>query len=259
MTFPNITEKYDSEPIITPAKRTEYRERMGADEVAVVPDAAILCYSESLLEYLTDEYDGRFVEGGYLGDFYAFADTDFTVGVLGNFGIGAPVTAMLMEELIGDGVDRFLSVGLAGCLDPSVHVGEFIVCEKAIRDEGTSHHYVPADTFAYPSEGVVERIEDSLKARDIPFHTGPSWTTDAIYQETELEVDRYATDGILTVEMEAAAVFTVAEVRGVTAGAMFVMSDYLGTAEWEPKFHLTREDMQRLGDTAKQVLHPDSA
>jgi nucleoside phosphorylase len=54
--------------------------------------------------------------------------------------------------------------------------------------------------------------------------------------------------------MEGSAVFSVADRRGVDAAAMFVVSDYLGLSDWEPKFHLTAEDMQRLGDTAKEIL-----
>jgi uridine phosphorylase len=117
-------------------------------------------------------------------------------------------------------------------------MGEFVVCEKAIRDEGTSHHYVESETYARPSDSVVTTIRETLREREEPFHVGPSWTTDAVYQETRAEVERYADQGVLTVEMEAATVFTVAAYRGVDAGAMFVVSDYLGPSEWEPNFHL---------------------
>jgi uridine phosphorylase len=151
-------------------------------------------------------------------------------------------------------VESFLSIGIAGCLDESVEMGEFVVCEKAIRDEGTSHHYVESEKYARPSESLLADAERHLSKRDEPYHVGPSWTTDAIYQETEAEVRRYADEGVLTVEMEAAAVFAVANHRGVEAGALFVVSDYLGLSDWEPKFHLTAEDLQRLGDTAVDIL-----
>jgi uridine phosphorylase len=161
---------------------------------------------------------------------------------------------MLMDELIGDGVEALLSIGFAGCLDDGIDMGEFIVCEKAIRDEGTSHHYVESEKFAHPSEILVAETERLLADRCEPYHAGPSWTTDAIYRETKEEVRRYAEAGVLTVEMEGSAVFSVADRRGVDAAAMFVVSDYLGLSDWEPKFHLTAEDMQRLGDTAKEIL-----
>lgn len=250
MPFPNHSDKHEGEALVTPEKANEYK---ATDEVSEPPEAVILCYSRNLMAYLTETYDGTEIDR-YYGDLYAFADADYAVGVMGNFGIGAPTTAMLMDELIADGVETFLSVGLAGCLDDSVGMGEFVVCERAIRDEGTSHHYVESETYASPSETLVAETERFLREREESFHVGPSWTTDAIYRETTEEVQRYAEEGVLTVEMEASAVFAVADRRGVDAAAMFVVSDYLGLSEWEPKFRLTREDMQHLGDTAKEIL-----
>ena len=253
MAFPNYPEKHHAEPLVTPQKNNEYKRSVGEADDAERPEAVILCYSRSLMDYLTDTYDGREV-GNYYGDLYVFDDTGGSVGVLGNFGIGAPTTAILMDELVVDGVEAFLSIGFAGCLDESVEMGEFIVCEKAIRDEGTSHHYLASEKYATPSEQIVARTKRVLRQRDESFHVGPSWTTDAIYRETKAEVERYAREGVLTVEMEASAVFVVAIHRGVEAGAMFVVSDYLGLSEWEPKFHLTETDMQRLADIAMQIL-----
>ncbi|UPV75344.1 nucleoside phosphorylase [Halorussus limi] len=253
MPFPNHPEKYGAEPIVTPDEHADYRAAQAEGDVPEPPEAVVLCYSRGLMEYFTETYDGETVDH-YYGRLYCFEDTDYDVGVLGDFGIGAPTTAMLMDELVADGVEAFLSIGFAGCLDESVEMGDFIVCEKAVRDEGTSHHYVESETYAFPSDSLVEDTTDLLRERDEPFHVGPSWTTDAIYQETDAEVEHYAEEGVLTVEMEASAVFAVADYRDVEAGAMFVVSDYLGQSEWDPKFHLTAEDMQRLGDTAKEIL-----
>ncbi|WP_435159544.1 nucleoside phosphorylase [Haladaptatus sp. DFWS20] len=253
MTIPNLREKYGAEPLITPKEHSEYRQANTEGDMQKPPEAVILCYSKALMRYFTAEYEGREVSH-YYGDLFLFADTQYTVGVMGYFGIGAPTTAMLMDELIADGVEAFLSIGIAGSLDDSIEMGEFIVCDKAIRDEGTSHHYVESETFAHASDSLTADLKELLRNRDESFHVGPSWTTDAIYRETKKEVKRYADEGVLTVEMEASAVFAVANHRGVEAGSMFVISDYLGLADWEPKFHLTKEDIHRLGDTAKEML-----
>ncbi|KZN23935.1 purine phosphorylase [Haladaptatus sp. R4] len=253
MPFPNLAGKQDAEPLVTPAEHSEYRHTEGESGRERLPAAVVLCYSRTLMDYLTESYDGQHV-GNYYGDLYAFADADYSVGVLGNFGIGAPATAMLMDELIADGVGKFFSVGFAGCLDETIEMGEFIVCDEAIRDEGTSHHYVESAKYAHASDLLTEATIELLRERKEAFHVGPSWTTDAMYRETKEEVQQYAEEGVLTVEMEASAVFAVAAHRGVEAASMFVVSDYLGPSDWEPKFHLTREDMQHLGDTAKDVL-----
>ncbi|MFH5799560.1 nucleoside phosphorylase [Haladaptatus sp. CMAA 1911] len=253
MPFPNHPTKHDSAPLVTPRRSSEYKTERSDEELEKPPTAVILVYSRSLMEYLVETHDGRAIDH-YYGDCYAFADTDHTVGVVGNFGIGAPTTAMLMEDLVTDGVEAFLSVGFAGSLDESIAMGDLIVCEEAIRDEGTSHHYAESEKYALPSESLTAETKRLLERRDEGFHAGTSWTIDAIYRETEAEVRRYAEEGVLTVEMEASAVFAVAYYRGVDAGSMFVVSDYLGLSEWEPKFHLTAEDMHHLGETAKEIL-----
>lgn len=253
MPFPNHPDKQSAEAIVTPQQKTAYKQSILDSDIARPPEAIILCYSRSLMDYLTETHEGQNIDH-YYGDLYLFEESEYRVGVMGNFGIGAPTTAMLMDELIVDGVEVFLSVGFAGCLDEAINMGEFVVCEKAIRDEGTSHHYVESETYAYPSETLVAETKRLLEERDEPFHVGPTWTTDAIYRETIPEVEQYTDAGILTVEMEASAVFAVARFRDVQAGAMFVVSDYLGHSEWEPKFHLTSEDMQRLGETSKEIL-----
>jgi uridine phosphorylase len=252
MPYPNYREKHQWEALVTPEKNAEYKEARGADD-ADAPDGVVLCYSRRLMDYFTETYDGRTVDR-YYGDLHVLDATGGSVGVMGNFGIGAPTTAIMMDELVVDGVEAFLSIGFAGCLDDGVEMGEFVVCDSAVRDEGTSYHYAADETYAYPTDALVDEITRLLAERGDPFHVGPSWTTDAIYRETVEEVERYADEGVLTVEMEASAVFAVAARRGVDAGATFVVSDYLGPSDWEPKFHLTTEDVQRLGDTAVDVL-----
>lgn len=251
MPVPNHPEKYDSEPLVTPEMSTE--QMQAAEGEPDLPTAVILTYSRNLMSHLTETYEGTLIDR-YFGDLYLFEDAKNDIGVLGNFGIGAPTTAMLMEELIADGVETFLSIGYAGSLDPDIQMGEIIVCEKAIRDEGTSHHYRESTPYAYPTESMTDTLYDLLQERGSPVHLGSSWTTDAVFQETRAEVERYADEGILTVEMEAATVFTVAEYRDVEAASMFVVSDYLGVSEWEPKFHEAGSDLEALGETSKGLL-----
>lgn len=253
MSVPQIPEKYDSKPIITPQQQNAYKADLTEGDQDDIPSGVILCYNEGLMEYLVETFEGAY-RGSYYGDLYVFSDTSPAVGVMGNFGIGAPTAVMVMEELIADGVETFLSIGWTGCLDRSISLGDFIICEKAIRDEGTSHHYTEPGTFALPSESLTSTIATVLDRRDESFHRGPSWTIDAVYREAKKEFQEYTDSGVLTVEMEAAAVFTVAQYHDVEAAALFVTSDYLGPSEWDPKFHQSIEHMIELGETAKTVL-----
>jgi uridine phosphorylase len=253
MPFPTHPQKYESEPLVTPEMSREYRASTGEEGGFSPPEAVILCYSPDLMDDFTGRHTGQMVDQ-YMGDLYLLTEANHEVGVLGNFGIGAPTTAMLMEELIADGVETFLSIGYAGCLDDSIEMGEIIVCDRAIRDDGTSHHYLPPDEPARPTASLRRDIESRLRRDGESIHVGPTWTIDAVFQETTAELDRYAREGVLTVEMEAATVFTVAEYRDVEAASLFVVSDYLTRDAWEPKFHEVQQHLNRLGDLATSML-----
>ena len=105
------------------------------------------------------------------------------------------------------------------------------------RDEGTSHHYLEPSVFSYASAELTERAKRSLDKIQTPYTVGTSWTVDAPFRETVAEVRKYQEEGILTVEMEAAALFAVAEYRNVQLGAILTVSDTLADLTWNPQFH----------------------
>lgn len=108
---------------------------------------------------------------------------------------------------------------------------------EAIREEGTSHHYLLPEVPVHPSERLVRALEEACAAQGItPAPAlGTSWTTDAPYRELVSKVERYRRAGALTVEMEAAALFAVAKVRRVEVALLLVVSDQLGE-RWKPAF-----------------------
>lgn len=146
--------------------------------------------------------------------------------------IGAPITATAVEELIALGVEEFLILGDAGSLSEALKPADLVVCTKALRDEGVSHHYIKNSKFVAPDKRLSALLERAMKEHNIPFKKGPTWTIDAPYMETVEELDRYANEGILTVEMEAAALFAVAKARKAKAAAVFSISDLLRPEGW---------------------------
>jgi uridine phosphorylase len=162
--------------------------------------------------------------------------------------------AILLEQLIAFGVKEFLSVGIAGSLQKELRVGSIVICDKAIRDEGVSHHYLEASKYSYASKSLTKKIEVALTRFNLDYAVGTTWTIDTPYRETIAEVKQYQKEGVLTVDMEASAIFAVAEYRGVEAGSIFTISDYLAELEWEPKFHLTKDHLETLFQVAKEVL-----
>jgi len=174
--YSNHPEKHREEVLVTPHRQREYRRERGDGNSFDVPEAVVVCFSRGLMEYAMEEYEGDPV-GHYYGDLYWFDGTDGRVVVLGNFGIGAPTTAMLMDELVAGGTRTFLSVGIAGCLDRDVGMGEFVVCDRAIRDEGTSHHYLEPGRSVRPDEGLTAALRTtstSARRRTTSARRGPS-------------------------------------------------------------------------------------
>lgn len=135
--------------------------------------------------------------------------------VVFNPGVGAPVAAGFLEEVIALGCRRFVACGSAGAVAPDLAVGALVVPTAAVRDEGTSYHYAPPGAEVGPSPAALAAVIAALEAAGTPYVTGPTWTTDGFYRETAGKVRRRRDAGCLTVEMEAAAFFAVAAFRGV--------------------------------------------
>lgn len=238
--------------MFSPTDFLEYQREQGEDPKINPPKGVIICYDRKLLDLI--KTDGIKGTRGFSGEFFLLGETDEQVGVIGNFGFGAPTVVTIMEGLIAFGVKNFLSIGIAGSLQSRLTVGSIVVCNRAIRDEGTSHHYLKPSKFAYASKRIVNKIEKELKRSGLDYAVGSSWTIDAPFRETIAEVRKYREEGVLTVEMEASAIFSLAKYRNVEAGAIFTISDCLAELEWKPKFHLTLECLRMIFGVAKEVL-----
>jgi len=149
--------------------------------------------------------------------------------------IGSPGTVMIVEELIAAGARVVVGIGDAGGLQPSVPAGSCVIPDRALRDEGTSLHYVDEDVEARPDPEVAEKLAAGLAAAGIEPARGLIWTTDAPYRELSGTVTRLRGDGVVAVDMEAAALFVVAACRGVAAASVMVVADVLDDP-WTPNF-----------------------
>jgi uridine phosphorylase len=150
-------------------------------------------------------------------------------------GIGAPSTAVAVEELANVGVETFLRVGTTGALQHGIEIGDMVVATAAAKDEGTTKRYEDATVPAVATHEVVAALLAGAQARDEDIHVGPIATDDAFYAETEAYVERWEAAGLLSVEMEAAALFTLARRKGLDAGAICTVDGNLvaGTQKGE--------------------------
>jgi uridine phosphorylase len=229
MPFPNAEDKHAGRAYVTPHQLLRYRAEQGR-VVDTPPRAVIVGWQGTLAERVKTTRTAREIAGPA----GAVLELSPTVG-FARLPIGAPVVAIVLEELAVLGVELIVGVGTAGALADALRPGDGVVCSAALRDEGTSHHYAPPSPWASPDPGLVSSLQAALPDAAV----GPTWTTDAPYRETTEEIGRYRSEGILTVDMEAAALFTVAEALGLRAASVFCISDTLHGTEWAPHFQAT--------------------
>jgi uridine phosphorylase len=162
-------------------------------------------------------------------------ETDGEAVALFHPGVGGPLAAGLFEEVIAMGCDRFVVCGGCGVLDASMEAGKLLVVEAALRDEGTSYHYLPPAQDVCPSESAVRAIEDSLREEGLDFLRVKTWTTDAFFRETPAKIELRKSQGCRVVEMEAASLFAVARFRNVQIGQILYAGDDLSGEKWQSR------------------------
>ncbi len=216
-----------------------------------VPEHCVLCFFQDAIAAERDNGSAQLVHElrSELGPhpLYRTAVNGRSVALF-HPGVGAPLAAALLEEVIALGCRKFIACGGAGVLDRAIAVGHIIVPASAVRDEGTSYHYLPPARQVEAAPQAVAAIERVLKEHRCPYLVATTWTTDAYYRETPARVQLRRSEGCLTVEMEAAALFAVAQFRSVPFGQMLYGGDDVSGLEWDHR------DWQGRGGIRAQLL-----
>ena len=148
----------------------------------------------------------------YHTELYEFADGAQRFGIIG-CAVGASFAVLLAEELVVSGCRFLISMTSAGQIAARGDPPYFVVIERAVRDEGTSYHYLPPAEFADADPALVAMAMAALGQAATPVHRGATWTTDAPFRETAAAVETCRARGILAVEMEAAALYAFAQAK----------------------------------------------
>ncbi len=157
---------------------------------------------------------------------------------------GASPATQILDWLIAYGVKKIISTGSCGALC-DLPENFFLIPYKALRDEGTSFHYLPPDRYVDLNTEMIKHIEDYFFEHGIKYRKCVTWTTDGFYRETKNKVLARKNEGCDTVEMECAALAACAQFRGVQFGQFFFTADSLhdidaynerdfGSASWRP-------------------------
>jgi nucleoside phosphorylase len=148
----------------------------------------------------------------YHTDLHGFEQEGLGYGLV-DCAVGAAFAVLVAEELFASGCKLLISVTSAGQIVPVREPPYFIIIDRALRDEGTSYHYLPPSDYCLADERLVRLAETSLAAAGMPIQTGAAWTTDAPFRETADAIEAARAAGILAVEMEAAALYAFAAAR----------------------------------------------
>ena len=156
----------------------------------------------------------------------------------------APGAAGPIEELHAMGCKKFVICGGAGALVRGSNVGEIIIPISAVRDEGTSYHYVEPSREIECHKGTLESAIKILTEMGVPFRTGKTWTTDAMYRETPDMIELRRNEGCITVEMEAAAFFAVSEYYDIPLVQLLYAGDDVSGATWDSRNWNTQKSVR---------------
>lgn len=172
---------------------------------------------------------------------YRFMDSDILI-TLGQ--VGCPACAGNLDLFNAMGVTKVMFCGGGGVLDRNIEVGQILVVDGAIRDEGFSYHYVEPSRYIYTNTEVTDKIVRYLEKNSISYIRGLTWTTDALFRETSDRIARRKDEGAKIVEMEQAGCIAVSQFRDFAYGALIYGGDDVSQDEWSNRGWRSREGIR---------------
>lgn len=212
-----------------------------------IAERVFLCGDPARVERITESWDAKREVCGAREFLIVTGKKEGVELSAASHGIGAPGTAVLVEELIKLGARTMIRVGNSGGLDPDLELGDLAITTGAVRDDGTSKTYVVPEYPAVASWEVVSALVDAAAEQKVRAKTGVTWSLDAFYARNAVagpdgSMQSMSVDGywpshfetrirdmqqarILNCEMEAGILLTLASLFGIRAGAICVVSD----------------------------------
>lgn len=223
---------YDSPSAFTPESLLREARRQKSASIQPVPDVCLLDPDGDIVRRLKAEGRGQRHDGWvcYHTDLYVFDEGGLTLGVVG-CAVGSSFAVLVAEELFASGCRLLISVTSSGQIMPVQAPPYFILIERALRDEGTSYHYLPPTLYSDAPEVVLMSLEDAFSDLSVPVLRGATWTTDAPFRETAEAIDAMRGRGLLAVEMEAAALYAFAKARNKPVLCLAHVTNQMGQVD----------------------------
>lgn len=205
---------YNEPSVFTPENLLREARRQKNVDNCEVPDICVLDPDGDLVEYLikTNQATINKCWACYHTKLYNAKQNGFEFGVLG-CAVGSSFAVLVAEQLFVSGCKTLISVTSAGIINPMKHNSKFILIEQALRDEGTSYHYLPPSETSNINPALFNNLTSYYRTTDLSIETGISWTTDAPYRETQTAIVEAQKSNAVCVEMEAAALYAFAKAK----------------------------------------------
>ena len=223
---------YDATSAFTPESLLRESRRQKVLSTAAVPELCVLDPDGDIVRYLhaTGRANRHPGWACYHTDLHVFCHEGHGYGIVG-CAVGAAFAVLIAEELFASGCQFLISMTSAGQILPVRAPPNFIVIDRALRDEGTSYHYSPPSDCGEADVQLTQLAQEALTGAGISVQVGAAWTTDAPFRETQEAINAAMQTGILAVEMEAAALYAFAKVRGRSVLCFAHVTNQMGRIE----------------------------
>ena len=206
------------------------------EPVEGIPQVAIACYAQTTFERIVGELGAEIIAqassaNGIKPVYKAnYKDTDIALFMID---VGAPMSVAMLEDVYQMGVQKVIIFGTCGVLDHQIDDCALIIPDTAVRDEGTSYHYVKAADEISVNPRYIDEFKQLLDELQVKYTVGKVWSTDAFYRETPDKVKRRKEQGCICVDMECSANAAAAQFRGKDLIQFFYAADNLDSEKWD--------------------------
>ncbi len=242
---PLFEHNHTDKPVFLPGNMLESARIQKNLPPLTVPEGCLLDFDGELVDFLAASGQATLEPSWpcFHTRLYRWPVNGTVYGIIGGT-VGASFAVLVAEELFALGCKALVSISSAGLIAENLQPPLFLLIDKALRDEGTSCHYLPPQRFAFASPPLVDVVARRLSEVGVPFSQGSSWTTDAPFRETSELIAARRSEGIIAVEMEAAALLAMADALDKRVVCLAHITNAMATRS---------EDFEKGGDDGNEA------